>query len=66
MRDGPGVEAALSPSFRSQTGHRCIPELYISVTLHSFQAAMQVFITIAQLTFFRFHGLCVKVERTFS
>ena len=35
------------------------------MTLHQFQITMQVFRTIAQLTNFRSHGLCVKVEHIF-
>ena len=35
------------------------------MTLYQFQITMQVFRIIAQFTYFRSHGLCVKVEHIF-
>ena len=39
--------------------------LYIFRTLYQFQITMQVFRAIAQFTYFRSYGLCVKVEPIF-
>ena len=55
----------LSPPFRSQTGQWYICKLYIFRTLYQFQITMQVFRAIAQFTYFRSYGLCVKVEPIF-
>merc|ERR1711923_446278 len=53
------------PPLHSQTRHRYIPKLYISMTLYRFQITMQVFMTIALLTYFRSHVFYVKVEYIF-
>merc|ERR1711923_1755 len=55
----------IPPPLHSQTRHRYIPKLYIFMLLYRFQIIMQVFMTIALLTYFRSHVLCVKVERIF-
>ena len=47
----------LRPPFPHQTRHRYIPKLYIFMTLYQFQITMQVFMTIALLTYFWSHGL---------
>ena len=51
----------LRPPLHSQTRHRYMPKLYIFMTLYQSQITMQVFMTIALLTYFRSHVLCVKV-----
>ena len=56
----------LSPPFHSQTGQWYIWKLYIFRTLYQFQITMQVFRAIAQFTYFRSYGLCVKVKPIFT
>ena len=55
----------LRPPLHSRSGHWYIWKLYVFRTLYQFQITMQVFRTIAQLTYFRYHGLCVKAEGIF-
>ena len=56
----------LSPPFHSQIGQWYIWKLYIFRILYQFQITMQVFRAIAQFTYFRSYGLCVKVKPIFT